>query len=403
MKIGILTYHWVSNMGANLQALSTYNYLINNGYEPVIIDWRPMDVERYYINNVIEEQRSKHDSFFNIHFLNRTSICRSSKEVASQIQANNIHFVCIGSDAVFSTKPLLSRFHLGRKGIIYIHPYSDAKIDSPFWGSFIHFLPVNYDITLVAISASAQNSPYKKIIFNWERNKYFEALKRFSKITVRDIWTKQMCEFVSKNTLSPSITPDPVFAFNNNVKPSKINYVKNKFYFKGEYVLLSVSSTVKDTKWILELEKLFNEKGITVVGIPKTNAPLEKVLNYNLSLPMDPLEWYDSIKCSRGYIGELMHPVLVALHNSLPVFAFDTYGFRRNFKFDISSSKTYQILKRFSLLDNYYNPLYNSIPSPKYVVEKLISTDQSYIAKIANELLIEYNAMMSYILPEKKS
>ena len=35
MRIGLLTYHWVANYGANLQALSTYCYLDNNGYNPI--------------------------------------------------------------------------------------------------------------------------------------------------------------------------------------------------------------------------------------------------------------------------------------------------------------------------------------------------------------------------------
>ena len=43
MRIGLLTYHWVANYGANLQALSTYCYLDNNVYNPIIINWVPND------------------------------------------------------------------------------------------------------------------------------------------------------------------------------------------------------------------------------------------------------------------------------------------------------------------------------------------------------------------------
>jgi hypothetical protein len=48
MNIGILTYHFVSNFGANLQTLSTFMYLKKHHYNPIIIDWVPYDLEKYY-------------------------------------------------------------------------------------------------------------------------------------------------------------------------------------------------------------------------------------------------------------------------------------------------------------------------------------------------------------------
>lgn len=37
MNIGILTFYRVANFGANLQAVSTYYYLKNNGHNPVLV------------------------------------------------------------------------------------------------------------------------------------------------------------------------------------------------------------------------------------------------------------------------------------------------------------------------------------------------------------------------------
>lgn len=238
MKIGILTYHWVSNMGANLQALSTYKCLEKMGHMPIIINWIPSDVESYYINSVSPEQRKAHQTFSKTHFRSVTKLCRTNEDVADQIIANDIHFVCVGSDAVFSTKPILSRWHLCRRGLVYNKPYSDATISNPFWGAFKKYLPVDYPIEIVAVSASAQNSPYRQIIFSREKKAYSNALKRFSKITVRDIWTQNMCKYVSNNIISPNITPDPVFAFNRNVTPTDLKYVRNTLGISGKYVLL---------------------------------------------------------------------------------------------------------------------------------------------------------------------
>lgn len=385
-------------MGANLQALSTYNYLKNHGFEPVILNWVPSDVEKYYIKNVSEIQRATHKAFQDENFINITEICRSNEDIAHQIQVLDIHFVCVGSDAVFSTKPYLSQWHIGRRGVVRNKPYSDGTPNSPFWGEFVKYLPIDYSIELVALSVSAQNTPYKKILFNSEKRKYRNALKRFSKITVRDIWTKEMCEYVSGMNISPEITPDPVFGYNYNVKSQPLNYVKTQLGIEGNYALLSVSSSVKDTEWIRTLEKLFAEDGIVLIGLPKTNSPFSKVLKYNLDFPISPDEWYDAIKYSKGYIGELMHPVLVSLHNAVPVYAFDTYGFKGGFQFDNKSSKTYQIMRRFDLLCNYYNRLYNSLPTPEEVHNRIQTTNTAKIAQIAAEMLSQYKNMMSELL-----
>ena len=53
MRIGLLTYHWVANYGANLQALSTYCYLDNNGYNPIIINWGYLHISPKYITFII--------------------------------------------------------------------------------------------------------------------------------------------------------------------------------------------------------------------------------------------------------------------------------------------------------------------------------------------------------------
>ncbi len=398
MKVGILTYHWVSNMGANLQALSTYSYLRNNGYEPIIINWVPKDVEQFYKEKVLLEQINAHKKFVQDNFRGITELCRTSEDVARIITRNDIHFICIGSDAVFSTKPYLSRWHFGRKGLKYIAPYSDATIYSPYWGDFRQYLPADYPIKIVGLSVSAQNTPYKKILLKNEKNLYLQALRRFSKLTVRDIWTKRLCEHVSQKSISPEITPDPVFGFNFNVKPKNLNFVRNQLNINGDYVLLSITDCSVDNYWIRSLERLFAEKGIIVVGFPKTISSIQNVLKHNLTFPISPLEWYDAIKNSKGYIGELMHPILVALHNSIPVFSFDTYGFKNLFKFDTKSSKVYQILKDFDLLDAYYNPKYNQLPEPQYILDRMLSMDLAKIRSHADFYLMKYKNMMEYLL-----
>lgn len=395
MNVGILTYHWVSNFGANLQALSTYMYLENHGYNPIIINWVPERLERYYQNKVPFEQNEAHRHFNETHFKNVSPLCRDEKNIARAIDDNNIEIVIIGSDAVFSTKPYLSRIHIGRKGITMTKPCEDAVMPNPFWGSFLPY--VKKDIKVVALSASAQNSPYRKAIFSFEKKTYRKALSQFNYITVRDIWTQKMVSFFTKNRIIPNVTPDPVFGFEQNVNPGKHYYVNNTLNIGRPYVLLSVSSMTSE--WQLEVERLFNEQGIEVIGLPRTTIRYNSPLRYYLSFPLDPLDWYDAIKCSSGYIGELMHPVLVSLHNSIPVYVFDTYGFKRKGTLDSTTSKTYQIIKKYRLLDNYYNKLISRIPpSPQVVVNSIMTFDTKRESVVSLAQLSEYNSTMQTIL-----
>ncbi len=395
MKVGILTYHWVSNFGANLQALSTYCYLKNTGHEPIIINWVPADLEEIYREKVLPCQIISHQQFVKENFPCITRVCRTDEDIAREIERNCITRVLIGSDAVFTNLPKLSRYRLSRKGIVHLKPKSDSDFPNPFWGSFVHYLSKPIDI--VAISASAQNMPYKTILFSKEKNSYKNALLRFRRISVRDVWTKNMIEYVTSGKLVPEITPDPVFAFEQNVHPHKIGFVRRRLGVCGKYVLFSAWSTIKNQEWIRNLESLFNEEGIVLVGLPKTTmSSFKSPLRHNLEFPISPLEWYDTIKFSNGYIGELMHPLIVSLHNSVPVYSFDTYGFNRFWKLDVKSSKIYQVLSRFGLLKNYYNhKLHMHLPTPQVVFDLISNFDREACHSMSATMLDEYNDMMN--------
>lgn len=42
--------------------------------------------------------------------------------------------------------------------------------------------------------------------------------------------------------------------------------------------------------------------------------------DFSITTPLPPLDWYALIKYAKGYIGENMHPIVVALHNAVPCF-----------------------------------------------------------------------------------
>ena len=399
MKVGILTYHFVSNFGANLQTLSTYHSILKNGHEPIIINWVPKDLEDYFEKVVPSVQNEAFHQFAAKYYKCSTSICRNSKEIAVAIDENNIDMVVIGSDAVLTYKPMMSRFILTKRGPRYIKPCIDCDFPNAFWGDFV--LYTKSPVKLAIMSGSAQNTKYKNIKFG--KSKFKEALDRFFFISVRDIWTKKMLAYLTNDALQVDITPDPVFAFNYNVEEQySKEYIQNRFKISGDYALLTIDHKGVGEEWKKQLEAAFAKKGITLLELPQANKPCKNALKNTLKFPIDPLEWYCLIKYASAYIGELMHPALVSLHNAVPVYVLDTYGFKSSdskYGIDFESSKTYQIMSRFSLLDYYSNVhALSKLDKPEVVADKLLSFDKPHCALKAAVMLDYYKKMMKTIL-----
>jgi len=392
MKIGILSYHWVANFGANLQVLSTVNYITKLGYEAIVINWIPIDLEQIYINRTPEVQIKEHQRFAKQFFIT-TKVCRTEFDIAEAIRENSIDFVIIGSDTVFTYKPFLDRIKLCRKGLKYFKPAIDSDFPNPFWGNFIDLVP---NIPVAVMSASAQNTKYK-LILSGNRKKMFEkALCKFCYITVRDIWTKKMINYLTQNKINPKLTPDPVFAFNLN-SPVYLTkeQILNKFNLPEKYILISSGSKIINEKWVKDIENIFQKKEYTLVELPKTQGLHESSLSHKIRLPLSPIDWYYLIKYAGGYIGELMHPIIVCLHNAVPFFSIDSYGFKNGSKGNQESSKIYQILSKFVLLSNYYSLINKDpFPSPEIVYSLINNFDQQKCISKSNSIYEEYSNMM---------
>lgn len=398
MNIGILTYHFVSNFGANLQTLSTFSYLKNSEHTPIIIDWVPYDLENYYNLKVSPSQNEAFKSFQQHYYLNKTVTCRTSEDIARVIDEYNIEHVIIGSDAVLTFVPFLQRFVITRRGPRYYTPLKDSQFPNPFWGDFIPLL--NKPIKLSLMSASAQNTRYQLIISNCLKKRITSALQRFSYISVRDIWTQNMINHLTRGTIKSIITPDPVFSFNQNVGDlHNKKYIMEKYNLPEHYVLFSTTQQQFLGSWVIELAKIFSNHGIKLIELPIANMSYNEHCIEHISQAIPPDDWYCLIKYATGYIGELMHPILVSLHNGTPIYAIDTYGFINHGKFDYTSSKTYQILQNFNLTDNWFSThIKQNTPTPNEVFSKIIKFNRELCLQHASRKQHEYNLMMKDIL-----
>ena len=399
MKIGILTYHSVYNFGANLQVYSTVGYLKNHGFEPIVINWIPEDMEARYDRTIPPEQARSHKLFIK-NFLPCTEICRTNEDIATVIKKENICGIIIGSDAVLQHIPFLSRLRLTRRGIILEKPESDILFPNPFWGSFIPYLKES--IPVVVMSASTMHSQFKYIRGRLKKQINC-SIRQFNSITVRDEWTRSMVKYLTFGTIVPPITPDPVFAYNQNIKEQ---YSKEeiliKFSLPENYLLISFRRQNYVTKNWLNSFKLIAEKyNLLCVVLPmpggiKFDHPFSSVIG----LPLSPDDWYGLIRYSSGFVGENMHPIVVALHNEVPFYSFDSYGIIK-YKFFVNekSSKIYDILSNAGFLNNRISVLGKGYkcPTPEEVFCRINDFDFSKCHLFSINQQNSYNMMMKSI------
>lgn len=398
MKIGVLAYHAACNFGAFLQLLSTVEYIKKHGDTPIVINWIPKDFRKDYEKRSLPEVRNLY-ARLREQYYPLTKLCETDKQVAMVIENENIEAVIIGSDAVIQHHPLRERIHFPCRRIIYIgNPTSDRMFPNCFWGSFNKYL--KRPIPLAVISGSSQDSKYY-YIKGRTKLRIKKSILNFNYISVRDEWTKKMIEYLTDGEVKPEITPDPVFAFNNNAShlvPSKEKII-NKFGIPENYIILSFKGHKSvSQKWINEFQKRANKKGLACVKLPYADAPAFGDIQYSVGDVVTPLEWYALIKYSKGYIGNNMHPIVTSITNGVPFFSFDNYGIpvidgkRTNGE----SSKIYHIVKLADLLDNRiytcrngYSPI-----APNEVLNKIINFDLVKEKAFADYYQKQYDKMM---------
>jgi len=400
MRIGVLTYHCVPNFGAQLQAMSTIGFLKRVGHTPVLLHWYPKDLERLYCRMVPEVQRICQMQFAEDNFP-LSSLCRNEKQLIKEIEKQQLDMIITGSDALFRYVPKCDRkksFSKRRLRFINNFVSSEDLEGNPFFCDY--YGELSRQIPVVAFSVSSQSTPYQKMD-DEEKNLMGKYLRNFSKITVRDTWTKQMVEDIS-GLQGIQVTPDPVFSFNQNCYiqvPTK-NELLKRFSIPDNYVLFSFSSNLMDNEYLHRLMTVFSEKGYFPVGLPEPEGVGNYSFEYNISLPLNPIDWYALIKNASGYIGTRMHPIIVSLHNSTPFFSFDGNGiFNSSGVFVHESSKIFDILKNAGLEANTY-PLRSGwkLPLVDNIFNYIFSFDKNLCDAFAFHKYEDYQLAMEYIL-----
>lgn len=407
MKIGVLTFLRVGNFGANLQALSTYNYLKRQGHEVVFLEYvsrntlfykKVSEIRGKFKAKTRDIQETEHMRFLDEQIPNQIRNLHSLSEVYRTIKDNHIDGIVIGSDAVAQHWPIGSTLKMGKRRPFWFEPLQqERRFPNPFWGcGFADKVPT------AMMSVSSQNSKYK-LFSNFTRKRIAKQLSCMKFISVRDAWTRDLMHSCD-SSLNIDITPDPVFALNSNMGeriPSE-KYVRNKFNLPAKYVLIGLRSQVLSLEQLSELDKEMKKEGKECVAFSIDGTyPYVHPFSYQIPLPLSPLEWFALIKYSSGYIGSNMHPIVSSLTNAVPCFSLDNWGATDfgGHKKDIGSSKVYDVLSQYGLTDYWCQINHDKCNiDVETIIEKLRVFPIEKTREISRKRLDHYNHMMQRIL-----
>lgn len=399
MTIGILTFYRVANFGANLQALSTYKYLLNHGHQPVMLNYYDRQWYAQFEKDIaLCEQYQKHISFISEYLPSQSEICYSADDINREITRLGIEAIIVGSDAVMQHHPLITRINRGKRKPFYISPIGcDRLFPNPLWG-----VGVAPDVKMALMSGSSQNSKYRMFTHS-TRQAMRDALGRFTYLGVRDNWTlKMFMEGIGIKNVN--LTPDPVFAFNYNVEDliPTTEDIRTLFSLPEKYVLVSLHGQDITYEQLVELKTEFAKKGYTCIALPMpTGIRFKHPFDIEIPTPLSPIHWYALIKYADGYVGSNMHPIVVSLHNAVPCFSIDNWGTRNwlGKATDDGSSKVGDIMNICGVGENRVSiGIKGCKIDSKTIVDSIEKFPKHKVENSASTLYDNYQNMMSNIL-----
>ena len=188
MNIGILTFHYACNYGAVLQCFALQKYLMSQGHEVTVIDYKPkavasgykwLDIRRFWGTTpcrfynktkvelkVISKRKRRYDAFdaFVSRYLDLSVRIRNVKDM--ELHAQKYDMIIIGSDQVWNTK-------------------ITGGFDKIYWGMFKH----GESPLLISYATSMENSFDQS-----KRSVIADHLKKFNTVSVREKSLKNLLE-----------------------------------------------------------------------------------------------------------------------------------------------------------------------------------------------------------------
>lgn len=342
MRVGILTFHYSANYGANLQSLATYSALKKLGADPVILDFRDQ-AKVDNINHIISpEQVPLHEVYMEEYM--QTSPFFDNEEDLAAYCKENCDVVLVGSDAVFRLGQGLNPRRLINRLLGRGQEYAGFNHDTIVPPYFLNWerggdMPVKASI-----------APSSRMTKHWYlrpvvKKTIGKSLREFDIISTRDEWTANLVNKVTGGAKTAEVCDDPLFTLDRNfdLPPLSERYgdLSKKVLLTGKY----------PAAWVQSMQQALEKRGMGIVTLPNPEAEFHyEGIDGVLELPMGASDWYQAIKNAAGYIGPRIHAIIAALATNTPFLCVDPLKTMKMAEYDAY----YDLLKRVGATERFF-------------------------------------------------
>lgn len=307
MKIGILTYHTPYNFGANLQAFTTCKALEKRGIQAKIIDFKRDGNNTVYRKIVPKEQWPAHDEFIQ-QKLPLTSPAMTNEDLCKITNEERFDGIIVGADAVWSFASQAEEI----PAYFMDWLFSDQKISM---------------IPVAAMSVANMTNGFRHLS-KQTLLKLGDCIKRFSHLTVRDDFTRSSINrhIFSGEEIITTLNPDPVFCLGQYLGDDDA-FEQSRQISGSPYILYTLPKNLSYmTSWFKKFKKKANKHGYMMIELPLPDGKSGLKGDFSVPFPLDPIQWYQWIIHSSGFLGVRFHSIVSAISGGVPFFSLDTYG-----------------------------------------------------------------------------
>lgn len=285
-KIGIFTYHDITNNGAFLQALSLQYFLKEKGYNAEIVNYQPLWFVIREYSKIFRPLMKGQISKASIAYKKRSCFKKSVKENMLLSKSSAYTFKgCIRLEKQYSTLITGSDEIWNTSGFLKYNPTY-----------FLAFPPNLKQKRLSYAASMGQGNPNQK-----EKSAARKSLAQYSAILVRDSYTGKWVEDLLNNGKHTVKVVDPTLLYNiNPVIPSEKNY-------------LLITGMLSDAQ-IEIATKFAKEKGVQIISAGYSYSGHKMQVREVLS----PLEWAGYVKNASYHFTSLFHGSIFSLKSQRP-------------------------------------------------------------------------------------
>lgn len=367
-KIRILTYHYVTNNGAILQAYSLCNAIENkfDNCDVKILDYRSSKVGLYELLKIFKLYKKiplfnilrylKFKKFTKENLKLDTKIPRvvGYNKIVKFLNSQNYNMLVVGSDAIWKVadSPLLIKF------------------PNAYW------LSNQISAKKIAYAVSAYQSDLTLV--SKHKDAISDCLNAFDIIGVRDEFTLDMVKNCDINNDVPILKiPDPTFLY--KIKKTNVDAILTDLGIDLDKPILGILIHNEDVL-SKSIRDYFKSNGYQIVALSMYNP----YADLNLGHILDPFEWAEIFKYLTFCITDRFHGTIFCLKNKTPFISVEQKHIKST-----KDSKIYSLLTDFNMVECYTNTHSEGFNTNEFFdkcLELLHLWDGGYKAKIGNKL-----------------